>query len=398
MTNRRVVITVGALRRIAIWVWLVIGAGVGVMSGCGRTVGPADTAVEGADANAGQTGGGVAISGGPEASTGDQSAGGEMSTAGGGGGGSGPCGGPDEPCCTSGQSLGCEAGLECNLDEHCKVPDPCDGSDRKACVDLVAGEKGDFGTPLESSWFIVGCLGRLDKVCLNSSLCPNGNAASFEDRGDVILQTFPVGGVPGQHYKVTFTFNAIAAAKVYQDGTRDQGNALPVDFQSVISDTFYRDGSPVVSNAEPWKLTVFDENGAEARHFYMNSFPPTSLNPNFFGESDRTYLLSYTKSIVVIGGGKVSYLIADSNCQVNDNCGPGQVQNNDCRAPRNIPNEPADTMLPAQYMHPTTKMLVPTADLSAMNDTAAQPWHAQLGHLTITAAEKTDQPVNHDFL
>ncbi len=362
--------------RLKAWVWLVLGTAVGVMSACGGAVrerAATGSGGSGADTTAGQSQGAVENNGGAGATSGRASAGAAMSVAGEGGGADGGanahCGAASEPCCASGRNVGCDLGLGCDpADLHCKGP--CDGGDPTACVDIVAGKDGDFGTPLKSSWFLTGCVQQTDHShCINHTMCPNQGALAFEDKGLVILQTFPVGGVAGQNYKLTFTFNAVADPKEYQDGTRDQPNIVPGDLprDSAIYDSFYRGGSPVPSTYAVWKMTVFDENGKEARHYYMNSFP---LGQGY--ESNRTFLLSYTKSIVVIGGGKVSYLLQDSNCNVADNCGPGPQESAQC-APRNMPNEPADVMLPAQYLDPTTQMLVPTQDLSALNPTATQP-------------------------
>ena len=100
-------------------------------------------------------------------------------------------------------------------------------------------------------------------------------------------------------------------------------------------------------------------------------------------ESHRTFRLGYSKTIDVVGGGFVEYLIEDSNCHAIDNCGIGDVNDTVCNAAQFIPNEP-NAVLPAQYMDPASQKLVPLAVLNSVTG-ASQPWHAQIGHLTITS-------------
>jgi hypothetical protein len=131
-----------------------------------------------------------------------------------------------------------------------------------------------------------------------------------------------------------------------------------------------------------------------ARHYYMNSFPD-AINSGW--ESHRTFLINYTKSIVIVGGGKITYLVQDSNCHAIDNCGAGNVPDDVCPAPRTIPNEPT-AMLPAMYKDPADGKVKATASLNELsNGSVAQPWHSQAGHLTITKIEETADPVTMDY-
>jgi hypothetical protein len=268
---------------------------------------------------------------------------------------------------------------------------PCDA----ACLDSVVSQPSDFGMAWRSSWFLMGCKEQrtLDCVTAFPAPCSDDPSVPFEDRGAITLETFPIGGVPGKRYKVTFTFNAIAAAKEYQGGTRDQGTAVHPNWDTALWDTFYRDGEPIPSKYDPWKLSVLDADGVELRHYYMNAFPPGTGY-----ESHRTYQLSYTKSIVVVGGGQVTHRVQDPNCQAIDNCSIYDPVGPPC-IPRHLPNEPQDQSLPAQYQDPQDGMLKPLSEISPVHAAAPQqPWHSQLGHLTITAVEETDDPVTHDYM
>jgi hypothetical protein len=269
-----------------------------------------------------------------------------------------------------------------------------------ACFASVAEQKSNFGMPWKSSWFLEGCKQVVGNECINIETCPNQGTTAFEDRGARTLETFPIGGTSGQHYKVTFTFNAAASAKVYDGGSRDAGTLVPPDVNNPATwvDAFYRDGAPVPNNYEVWKLSVFDENGAEARHYYMNSFPPPVLDgpPNvlpIYYEAHRLYSLSYTKSIVVIGGGKVTYLVQDSNCHTAVNC---QMNLDPTCTIRWLPNEPNE-LVPPMYEDPADGMLKPTIELLGFNPTLMQPWKASLGHLTINKVEVTDDPVTQNY-
>ncbi len=261
-------------------------------------------------------------------------------------------------------------------------------------VNTVLGAASDYGNPgWKDSWWVTGCRVKQGHDCITISTCPAGGADP-ESKGARTVEKFPVGGTAGKHYKVTFNFNAVSEAKVYTGGKRDVA-AEANDVETGISDTFYRDGTSPFSNYNVIKLSVFDEAGKEARHFYMNSFTKTEF------ESHRTFLISYTKSIVIVGGGHIEHLVQDSNCHAIDNCGSGPVGETlaECQAARNLPKEPT-TMLPAKYKDPFDGMIKNTPEIAKggwPNASLAQPWHAQAGHLTVTAIEETQDPVTKDY-
>ena len=245
-------------------------------------------------------------------------------------------------------------------------------------VDEIAGLKSNFGFQWKDSWFISGCQVKQGHDCVNIQSCPNGQAANFEDRGLVIKELFPLGGKKGTTYAVSFIFHAISEGKFYAGGTREAGNAVPANIDSDVLDTFHVGGAPVISNYNVFRIRVLDSAMFEIGRYYMNSFPPASG-----AESHRTFRLGYSKTIDVVGGGFVEYLIEDSNCHSIDNCGPGNVSDTVCNAGQSIPNEP-NIALPPQYMDPSLQKVVPLALLNSVNG-ATQPWHAQIGHLTITS-------------
>jgi hypothetical protein len=145
-----------------------------------------------------------------------------------------------------------------------------------------------------------------------------------------------------------------------------------------------------------WELAVFDELGQPARRYYMNAFPPDRDL-----QSNGVFRLSYTKSIVVVGGGNVTHRVQVPRCEVRDNCSLAGEEGCFGSPSYYLPNEPTDLELPSMYLDPVEQVLKPTIELSGWArhvGAAQQPWHANLGHLTITSVEETDDAVTHDYL
>jgi len=283
----------------------------------------------------------------------------------------------------------------------------------QACIDEVAGVKNNFdGTPggtftFKDSWFITGCAQQAGHDCVTIPVCPSA-AANFEDKGSVINETFALGGEMGKTYAVTFQYNGVSEAKhmgsgaMWADPAKDVATAggkaaVGVDSATPANDTFVIGGVATTSNYNVMRVRIMDSTKKEVGRYYMNGY-----DPNSGAESHRTFLMSYTHTIDVPGKGFVEYHIADSNCHAIDNCGQGNVVDGTCNASRNIPNEPAVLPTfppmypnvanqynaqgvintPGTYANPTPT-LVATGTLNPVTQ-AKQPWHSQLGHLTVT--------------
>jgi len=248
-------------------------------------------------------------------------------------------------------------------------------------ADIFSG-KSTFGFSFKSSWMITGCQQKAQHDCITIPACPGGTLPDFENRGAVITETFPVGGDAGKTYAVTFTFNSIAEGKYYSAGTRDAGNNVPANINTAVLDTFHRGGSAVPGSYNVMRIRVLDAAKMEVGKYYMNSFPQASG-----AESHKTFKIGYTKTIDVIGGGSIEYQVADSNCHAIDNCNDGDVVGDTCNAARNMPNEDANAMLPPMYPSPK-QFAMPLANVAieTMNSRTGnkQPWHSQVGHLTVT--------------
>jgi hypothetical protein len=248
--------------------------------------------------------------------------------------------------------------------------------------------KSDFGFFLKDSWFITGCAQKAGHDCMGlTPTCPQA-AVDFEDKGYTSTETFRLGGNVGRTYAVSFKFNGVTEGKFYQGGSwanpsvdvATPGGPEPkVDEFGVANDTFYIGGTAVPSNYNSLRMRVLDPAKKEIARYYMNAYPGNSG-----AESHRTFLISYSHTIDVMGGGFVEFHIGDANCHAIDNCGPGNVSDTSCDAARSIPNE-ANVTLPAMYNDYTAPMqphLVPLSQLNVITG-AKQPWHAQISHFTV---------------
>jgi hypothetical protein len=249
-----------------------------------------------------------------------------------------------------------------------------------------------FGNPgWRDSWWVTGCAQKNNHDCITHPQCPGGEG---EMRGARTIESFPIGGMPGQRYKVTFRYSAVNEGKVYNNGTKDV--PTPNDFSSrTNNDSFYRDGEPVFpSNYNVVKMTVFDDNMMPVRHFYMNAF-----DAGRDAENHWNFRSEYTKSIVIVGGGKIEHMVQDGNCHAIDNCNDGMVVGNNCSSSRNLPGPDGQLMLPAKYMDPQDMQIKNTELLvqAGLGNGRSQPWHAQASHLTVTAMEPTSDPIDHNY-
>lgn len=251
-------------------------------------------------------------------------------------------------------------------------------------VGQVAGTPNTNGDTLQDSWMLFPCYAQQAQDCITAvGACPNQLAQNpgltFEQQGLQIDQSFTLGGDSGVMYNMTFQVNGITEAKYYQNGTRADGNLNPPNADAPTGiNMLYTGGEPVnVENYNIYKITVLDTSGAEIQHYYLNSMP-AGTGTNF--ESHDTFPEGYTAVIPVMGGGTVALHQSDRNCHAIDNCGIGSRSATcDVNAGRNIPNEPNVT-IPATYLG------MPMENFNTRNG-AAQPYHAQGMHLTVTNVE-----------
>lgn len=298
--------------------------------------------------------------------------------------GAGPSGGGAEA--TSGApGLAGSGGGAAGTDDAGGSDDAIDAAGGGPCnsIDCVVGAKNEFGFAWKDSFFLTPCHDPSGPLCntIASSHpqtdpvegCPNLDAPNFEDRGFAFKEMFSLGGEQGKTYAATIVVNGISEAKVYVGGKRDAGETKPANPNDPKGiDTFYVGGMAKPSHYNVVRMRILGaDKVTEVGRYYLNSFPD-----NQGWEEQQTFVIGYTKTVDVPGGGFVEYLTQDSNCQDIDNCGPGPFGSS-CSAPRNVPNEP-DLQLPASFGgHPT-------ADLNVVTH-AAQPWHSQIVHVRVTS-------------
>jgi hypothetical protein len=267
------------------------------------------------------------------------------------------------------------------------------GGTAGACTpETCLNDPSTFGNPgWRDSWWVTGCATKNNHDCITHNACPGGEG---EMRGARTVESFPIGGMPGQLYKVTFRYSAVNEGKVYSNGTKDV--PTPNDFSTrQNNDSFYRDGAPVFpSNYNVVKMTVYNDMDMPVRHFYMNAF-----DDGRNAENHWNFRSEYTKSIVIVGGGKIEHMVQDGNCHAIDNCNDGMVSGNNCSASRNLPGPDGQLMLPPKYMDPQDNMIKNTELLvqAGLGNGRSQPWHAQASHLTVTAMEPTTDPITHNY-
>jgi hypothetical protein len=256
------------------------------------------------------------------------------------------------------------------------------GGGAAVTVDAILSGESSYKNPgWKDSWWVTGCSSKHDHDCYTMEACPA--------EGSRTKESFPIGGKPGQHYKVSFTYAGVNEGRAYEGGTKDK--PVAADLHNIDNnDSFHRDGTAPVGNYNELKMTVFDETGAEARHYYMNSFSKAE-------ENHFAFLSSYKKSIVIVGGGKIEHMVFDKNCHAIDNCNANTVAGSTCNSPRRIPGPDGQLMLPPFYENPNDGNKIVATNLISITASRMQPWKAQASHLTVTAIEETSDPVTMNY-
>jgi hypothetical protein len=258
-------------------------------------------------------------------------------------------------------------------------------------VDSVAGIKNKFSDAFKDSYFLFPCYSNAAQDCITAvGNCPNQSGAlPYGERGLQIHEYFTLGGTPAKNYKVTLKVVGLVEAKYYENGMRAAGNADPPDPQGDNgSDTFYTGGDPVDQEFyNVYEIRVrqapagggADGSGMMLQHYYLNSFPKA----NRAYEDHETFFINFTHDIVVPGGGQIEYHAADSNCHAIDNCGAGyHAAVCPLTAGRSI-----SSALDPTFKVPETYLGQPVTSLN-LRSGAAQPFHSQIIHVSVTAVSE----------
>jgi hypothetical protein len=164
--------------------------------------------------------------------------------------------------------------------------------------------------------------------------------------------SWTIGGTEGTVYDVTFRLRGIVEVTSYVGGTRDAGDTSILQSQ----DLFQQGGTAQTSGGpsfdyNTYELDVTPAVTGAANTYYLNSVT-TAENPHANGTptSHLTFPIDYTKTIKVMGGGKVSLKVTDSNCTQVQNCGP--TSGNTCAAPRTVALTGAMPAAPTSFVQP----------------------------------------------
>jgi hypothetical protein len=201
----------------------------------------------------------------------------------------------------------------------------------------------------------------------NDTTCDDCSAAGWRYEGRVracsnglrAVQNFTVGGVPGMSYRVTLHFYGVVEPRNYGPNiTRESGTVRPENLDAGASPPpwAYATGNPTIPESDygTWELHVVDHEGNDVCSYYLNSDTE---------EGHWTYMLSFERTINVIGGGRIRIRRVDADCRIIKNCFAGGSQG--ACSPSGCNNK-ARTIDVSAAMPPPTALSQP----GLVNDTA----------------------------
>jgi hypothetical protein len=170
----------------------------------------------------------------------------------------------------------------------------------------------------------------------DNNQCPNTTAA-FPTQGAFKNFTHTVGGTTGTRYTINFEVRGVAGGKCYTGGTM-RTPTLSLDPEGTTgNDGWYVGGTPIASKWNTYEIHVTPPVPGAALSanndnvYYLNAFPSTSA----FCERHETFVMKYSASFPVLGGGSIKAVIHDSNCLGQQNCG-GIDSQPTCATPRSV--------------------------------------------------------------
>jgi hypothetical protein len=139
-----------------------------------------------------------------------------------------------------------------------------------------------------------------------------------------------VGGESGKKYTVNIEVRGVIGTRCYKGGTRaSTASAKEDDYNN----WWYIGGT--YANATGWwntyELKVTPSTG-DADQYYFNG---SDNDGGSYCEREASYLVGYTASFKVMGGGTMTFKIHDQNCKAIQNCGKSIVKTDPCQ-PRTV--------------------------------------------------------------
>jgi hypothetical protein len=199
------------------------------------------------------------------------------------------------------------------------------------------------------------CVGTRDPGGHNCPLddktpCPS--TGSYDQQGTIRDKVFNVKGTTGQKYTVNFELRGVMGTRCYTGGTR-ASTAAPNE--SGTNNWWYVGGTQYNNSWwNTYELHVSPSTGDASKDvYYFNG----SDNPGgSFCEREASYLVKYTASFKVLGGGTLTFRLHDSNCQAQQNCGSDTNGSATC-APRNVDLAGMSPQPPASFSQPPTNVI-----------------------------------------
>jgi len=197
--------------------------------------------------------------------------------------------------------------------------------------------------------------GRDCKLLDDTMQCPNATSTTpFSMRGAFRRKTLTVAGTPGTKYMINFHVRGVTGGKFYTGGTL---RATTYTDGPAGNDGWYEGGTPTDSKWNTYEIHVDPAVPGAKNVYYMNAFPTAS---GYDGRHE-TFVMKFNASFPVLGGGKITFVIHDSNCLGQQNC--GQNLDSTCTAPRSVD---------LNGMSPAATFAQPV-----VNNVAGGTWHPQ---------------------
>jgi hypothetical protein len=206
----------------------------------------------------------------------------------------------------------------------------------------------------------------------NQNLCPTIDPnTAFLQRGAFLTQTMNVMGGAGKVYTVNFEVRGVTGGKSYTGGVlRSTAASVNETNAGTANDGWYIGGTPTDSKWNTYELHVTPAvpapaarpesltgpNGATENIYYFNAFSPTVLTQNVpMDARHETVFMGFRASFPVMAGGRLTFVIHDSNCLGQQNCGQTTETQTACSAPRAISLAGMSPQPPSTFVQPYTQ-------------------------------------------
>lgn len=159
-----------------------------------------------------------------------------------------------------------------------------------------------------------------------STTCPNN--------GFDVDKTLNVKGTAGQKYTVTIQVAGVVGTRCYMGGMAASTASIK---DSDYNNWWYAGGTPYNSTGwwNTYELHVSPSTGDASKDVYYFNSASNNLASGGDCEREATYLVKYSASFKVVGGGTMVFRIHDNNCKAQQNCG-SDTNGNDTCAPRMV--------------------------------------------------------------